>query len=254
MFTSPAAVYMRHRQPGWYDDRQSDHWLWVSRYELHRELWVAREWRPPGANAGSGGIEWSADCQPGEAIQRLREHLDRHPRHRQVLKSRVSWGVHPIQHNLLVHLLITRDSENELRGGVCVDKCLVSNKEAAQKMHKDYWRIDDVAFLTQPLKIEEKRNRQGSHVVTIVLLMGRHSDIVFDGRPATQGGAQSWNSLCTRCNDSLTTCSENRFLISFSSCFSNGTRCLTYSEQDKQWYYLNSTGKPDKKNTPAPIC
>lgn len=95
-FTSLAAVYMWHWQPWWDDDRPPDHRLRVYGYEHHRELWDARERRPPGANVGPGGTEWPADRKPGEANQRLREHLDRHPRHRQVLEGCVSRSVHPL--------------------------------------------------------------------------------------------------------------------------------------------------------------
>ena len=95
-FTSLAAVYLWHRQPRRYDDRPPDHWLRVHGCQHHRELWDAGEWRPPRSNHGPGGAERLADHGPSEAAQGLREHLDRHPRHRQVLEGCLSWCVHPL--------------------------------------------------------------------------------------------------------------------------------------------------------------
>lgn len=95
---------MRHRQPRWDDHRPPDDRLRVDGHEHHGELWDAGERRAPGADAGPGGAEWPADCRPGEAIQGLREHLDRHARHRQVLAGGLPRSIHTLQHHLLVHL------------------------------------------------------------------------------------------------------------------------------------------------------
>lgn len=110
-FRPLAALHLWHQQSRRDDGRRPDHRLWLHRYWQHGKLRDSRKRRTSGANAGSSGSEQPADHRAGEAVQRLREHLDRHPRYWQVLQGCLSRCLRPLQHHLLVHLLLTRDVE-----------------------------------------------------------------------------------------------------------------------------------------------
>ncbi|XP_031644252.1 gamma-aminobutyric acid receptor subunit rho-1 isoform X2 [Oncorhynchus kisutch] len=106
------ALYLWHWQPGRHDVRPPDLRLHHHGRQPHselwhrRELWDARERRQAGEDVGPGGSGGSPAHGPGKEA-RLCEHLDRHPRHRQVLTGPIPWFLRPVQHHLLVYLLLT---------------------------------------------------------------------------------------------------------------------------------------------------
>lgn len=96
---------MWYSTPRWWHD--GDHCLQWCGSKHHWKLWNARQRSETGEDFCSVLNSRQSDHQSGEELKKLREHLDRHSRHRQVLKGDFSWSIHPLQHHLLVHLLLT---------------------------------------------------------------------------------------------------------------------------------------------------
>ncbi|XP_057200360.1 gamma-aminobutyric acid receptor subunit rho-1 isoform X2 [Triplophysa rosa] len=97
------AVHVWDSEPrGRYDD---DHLLQRRGSQHHGKLRDAGERRRSGADHGSAGA--GSEDGSSQKHARIRQHLDRYSRHRQILPSDLSWSLHALQRHLLVHLFLT---------------------------------------------------------------------------------------------------------------------------------------------------
>ncbi|KAL0170860.1 hypothetical protein M9458_035456, partial [Cirrhinus mrigala] len=98
------ALHMWNSKPRGHND---DHMLQRRGSQRLGDLRDARERREAGADPGPADPRRQPEDESGEDVTGLRQHLDRHSCHRQVLTSDLSRRVHALQHHLLVHLLLT---------------------------------------------------------------------------------------------------------------------------------------------------